>query len=30
MQKVFWNIIPTGMSIIVNVPNGMNGIEYLF
>ena len=30
MEKVFWNIISTGIDITVNVPNGINGIEHLF
>ena len=30
MEKVFWNIISTGINITVYVPNGINDIEYLF
>ena len=30
MEIIFWNITSTGINIPVNVPNGINGIEYLF
>ena len=30
METIFWNIISTGIYITVNVPNGINGIEYVF
>ena len=30
METLFWNIISTEINIPVNIPNGINGIEYLF
>ena len=29
METIFWNIISAVINITVNVPNGINGIEYL-
>lgn len=30
MGKIFWNIISTELNFTVNVPNEINGLEYLF